>query len=290
LAQAILVAIDADGVEFALPEADGGEAPVPDKVEAAAAPTFTDAIMGYADRRGVELRGCRLFVSVAGAMSAGAIRTTNGRWYISVAGLEALTGVTPRVVNDVTAIAYATLDDPRTLPFGGYKSRLDDAVRRSAVIFAGGGLGAAGIDRRGTLSILDSEAGHTPFAPTDDAEWALVQQVTRSHGWASYEQVAQALATATGELARDQLAIVLGRYAAVVTMAFGAWDGAYLCGPLFDQVARQGRSAVFRDAFEGRSKMRNLLRQAPTVTLQDRVSAIAGLAKLYGGAQANDAA
>ena len=281
---AILIAVDPNGVEFALPADAPGQVTGLEQVNASVCPTFTDAIMRYAERHGVPLRGTRLYLSVAGTMRAGTVRTTNGRWFISLSGLAGLTGIEPRVVNDVTAMALGTLDDPLTVPFGRFAANADPKAQRHAIIYAGAGLGAACVDRRGgLLKIVDSEVGHTPFAPTTDAEWQLTNRVRAAHGWASHEQMMQELGATPdrpGSETTQLLAAVLGRYAATVVMTFGAWDRVYLCGPVFDRLVRADKADAFRAAFEGGSKMRTLLRDIPTLVMPNALEPIRGLSIL----------
>ena len=291
---AILASVDADGVEFALPAAAPGEFKALERIDAHQCPTFTDALMRYAAGHRIALRDCRLIMSIAGAVIAKTVRTTNGRWFISLSGLQAVTSGAPLVVNDVGATAWATADQPRTTPFGRAANVRPADVGRHAVVYAGRGLGAACVDRNsGRVKIGESEAGHIPFAVQSEADWNLASASIRRHGEASYERVicdlmenAEAPLQKSGD--RDErLTELLANYCATIALTFAAWDGLYLTGHLFDRIAGPLHAGAFRTTFEGRGKMRGMLGQVPIRLLQLPHSSLSGLSILHGRTLAN---
>lgn len=81
---AILACVGSDGVEFALPSSTPGEVHGVEYIDAASCPTFTDALMRFAAAHRLVLRDCQLIMSIAGAINGATVRTTNGRWFISL--------------------------------------------------------------------------------------------------------------------------------------------------------------------------------------------------------------
>ncbi|MFD1105229.1 glucokinase [Sphingobium olei] len=287
---AILACVGSEGVDFALPSAAPGEVHGLQHINANDCPTFTDALMRYASQARLSLRDTKLFMSIAGAVNGTTVRTTNGRWFISLSGLSAVTGGEPVILNDVAATAWATADRPRALPFGGPSDQTRSHKGRHAIISAWrGGLGAACVDRHdGFLKIVESEAGHTPFAVQDEDDWAMAKACIVRHGTASYEHILFDLMDGrtlhrpiAGHELDEKFAVLLGRYSAEVTLTFTAWDGIYLCGSVFDTVAKRSLSATFRAAFEGKGKLRQLLQQTPSQLFQLRNGSLSGLSILY---------
>ena len=174
---AILACVGSDGVEFALPSARAGDVHGVERISAHECPTFTDALMRYAAQYRVTLRDAQLFMSIAGAVNGTTVRTTNGRWFISLSGLEAVTSGRPVILNDVAAMAWATAESPQATPYGAHSDQLMSHKGRHAIVSAWrGGLGAACVDRRdGFLKIVESEAGHTPFAAQNEDEWSMAK-------------------------------------------------------------------------------------------------------------------
>lgn len=288
-ASAILASVDPDGVEFALPSSTPGDFRSLERIDAGQCPTFTDALMRYAANHRIALRHTRLVMSIAGAVNGTTIRTTNGRWFISLSGLQAVTAGEPIIVNQVGAMAWATADQFRNAG----RSAIPSAPRvgRHAVVYAGSGLGAACVDQRGGgIKIVESEAGHIPFAPQSEADWELARTAMQRHGEASYERVIFDLIESDklrgmSDL-NDRLTIMLANYCSAVAMTFAAWDGLYLNGHLFDRIAGSQYAGIFRDTFEGRGKMRTMLQQTSSQMLQLRHSSLNGLSILLNRMQA----
>lgn len=288
--RAILAYVGSDGVDFALPSSAPGDVVGVERIGAGDCPTFTDALMRFAARHALPLRECRLFMSIAGAVNGATVRTTNGRWFISLSGLQAVTAGEPVIVNDVAAIAWATAERPAARPFGAAGDLFRGQKGRHAVVSAWrGGLGAACVDRRdGFLKIVESEAGHTPFAVENEEDWQIAKACIARHGDASYERILFDLmdgvplhhAVAGAEL--DRLFVtLLGRYSATIALTFAAWDGLYLFGTVFDRIGVPHNAPAFRAAFEGKGKLRGLLQQTPTQLIQMRHGSLSGLSILY---------
>lgn len=291
---AILACVGADGVDFAMPSALVGEVERVERIEAIGCPTFTDALMRYAEKYRLSLRDHHLFMSIAGAVNGTTVRTTNGRWFISVAGLRAVTAGEPMVVNDVAAMAWATANLPNAMPFGRASGMASTRKGRHAIISAWrGGLGAACVDwQDGAIRVVESEAGHTPFAAHDDDDWLMAKACNIKHGEASYERIlfdlmdGQKLHRAfSSDALEEKFASLLGRYSATVALTFTSWDGIYLSGAVFDRIAKPHLTSTFRTSFEGKGKMRSMLQQIPSQLFQVRNGSLSGLSILCGKAR-----
>lgn len=284
-APTVLAAIGPDSVEFALQHGDETGPFATETVAAARYSTFSDALLRYADRHQVNLYGTRLCVAVAGAVHDDVIRVTNGRWYVSRSGLFAITGRDVSILNDVSAIAHATLDGQPLRPFGIGGPRDDPDGGCSIVVFADRGLGAATIHRNGTAFVTNSEAGHVTFAPQTPTEREIARFI-RSDGHVTYEEMLAALMR-SGFLLRPatplhsddlMLASILGRYCGMVALTFAAWNGVYLCGSAIAMLDRPVSRDAFCEGFRSGGPMRNRMREMPFAIVEQRGAIMRGLA------------
>ena len=78
------------------------------EIPIAGVPTFTDALQQFEREEGVPLRGLQCAMAIAGAASGETISLVRSRWTISRAGLMAIFGTQPVILNDVAARAWAT--------------------------------------------------------------------------------------------------------------------------------------------------------------------------------------
>jgi len=287
---AILASVGSTGVEFALPSARPGDVRGIERIDASECPTFTDALMRFARQHGLTLRECRLFMSVAGAVNGATIRPTNGRWFISLSGLRVVTAGEPMVINDVAAIAWATAERPQGIAFGASAEIARGQDGRHAIASAWrGGLGAACVDRTdGRITVISSEAGHTPFAVATEDDWLMAKACVARHGDASYERILFDLMDGQilhrrldGRELLDLFATLLGRYVAEVALTFTAFDGVYLSGSVFDRIVTAQLGPRFRAALEGHGKFRPMLQQTPTPFFPLANGSLNGLSILY---------
>jgi glucokinase len=131
-------------------------------------------------------------ISVAAALTGDTIKMTNNPWVISQStlaedlGLEKLT-----LLNDFGSIAHATtvLDENELLHICGPDKVLpkDGLV---SVIGPGTGLGVAMvIIRNGQEFVVETEAGHTDFAPLDQVETAILDRLRERYLRVSVERI-----------------------------------------------------------------------------------------------------
>lgn len=132
----------------------------------------------------------RVVLGVAGPVSNGHVKLTNGTWTFDAAALSThFGGARTLLLNDLVATAYAvevldgdelaTLQEGEPVPDGN-----------AALIAAGTGLNEAMLPRLGgRLRPMPAEAGHTDFAARTNREIALVQRLRGERGRVSVEDV-----------------------------------------------------------------------------------------------------
>ncbi len=262
------------------------------RLDAAQFSTFTGALQEYARQHDIGLRRHRLALAVAGAIKGDTVRVTNGRWILSVAGLTQMLGAAPIVINDVSAIAWATLGveaaslrplDPsiRTAKSGG----------RRMVIWLGEGLGAAtlGFDDGGIPFVLDGEAGHMTFAAETDWEKTCRGDLARHHGHVSYERILTldgdhaAWRDGQGAMAKDRIALaragMLGSFAGNATLAAGAWNGVYFVGPGAAFLSDPQNAAAMLIRLRGKGRYQRILSDVPCFLVSGTELGLTGVAK-----------
>jgi len=125
---------------------------------------------------------------VAGPILDGVVDVTNLPWHISADALAHQFGCPVRLLNDLEAVAFATLDLA-----GDDVEDLQPGIAREGhrcVIAAGTGLGQALIPWDGSsYHPCATEGGHADFAPRDDTEIALLRYLRRSHARVSWERI-----------------------------------------------------------------------------------------------------
>lgn len=134
----------------------------------------------------------RAAFAVAGPIDGGPIRFVNSHWVIDPRGLATELGLDAALLlNDFGAMAHAVdaLDPGYLAPVCGPDAPLPDRGAIS-VIGVGTGLGVAVLQRRpkGPV-VLETEGGHTAFAPLDDDERRVRDSLAAEIGRVSVERV-----------------------------------------------------------------------------------------------------
>lgn len=252
------------------------------------------AIRAYLGERQVR----EAVLAVATPVESDTIRFTNSPWAFSREALRERLGLERlAVLNDFVAqaLAVAHLSDEEVAPIGG-GTRL--AERPAVVLGPGTGLGCAILTWRGARPVpLASEAGHASFAPEDEREAALLAELRRAHGHVSFERIVSgpglvATARALARLAGDTLApagpgevvrrareqdcphcrealrvfsAALGNFAGNLALAVLARGGVYLVGALLGRLGSTFDSDLFRERFETKGRLAEILRAIPTL-------------------------
>ena len=238
--------------------------------------TFTDALQQYSRERDFAMKGRQLVISVAGAVRGDTIRITNGRWFVSITGLQSMFGVRPLVINDASAVAWSTimLQQKDLRPLDGVQSDPQSLRARRAVIGVGDGLGAAcfAYDDQGRPYVLDGEGGHMTCALDTEAQRARLDPLRKQHGHLSYERAINQLIDEGSKHASDSAdakamstvgAGVLGSFAGNIALTYGAWGGVYITGPGAATLLRSTTYTAFRESFIAKGRFRTQLATVP---------------------------
>ncbi len=220
------------------------------------------------------------------------------------------------VINDAaaTAMSLEWLSDADKVPIGAAASAAGSLRNgRYAIVSPDLGLGVSGVEiGEGTCRVIDSEAGHMAFAPTDPLEVELLKQLGSVYGRVSYERLLswqglselhRALgivesgrektltplevllygrtgADALCAKALDCFCNILGDFAGDVALALGANQGVFLSGRFILEAQEWVGSSGFRQRFESKGRLSQVVAALPTWALVNRASALTGAARL----------
>ncbi|MCJ7421675.1 glucokinase [Sphingomicrobium astaxanthinifaciens] len=256
-------------------------------------PTFTDVLQAYARETGRDLGKLDPLLVIAGAASGEMISLTRSNWTITRAGLASLFGTRVRIINDVVAMGWAaTNSTSRAALVRGTKPAPDfTSPGRMAMVYVGGGVGAAiiDIDREGYQRVMETEIGHMDFAPQSERELKLAEARRGSFSQTSWEAM---LTTERNdecwgafpemrELERDRmLGEWFGRFLANLVHAQGAWNGVMLAGPRAAQLTTGSAKIAFEGAFTKRRQFQRLLLQVPVWSMSQSEAVLSGGAAL----------
>ena len=261
--------------------------------------SFAEAATAYL----VNLRGGdrpqHAVLAVAGRILDNEVRITNHPWTISFAQTRRMLGlVSCHAINDFAAMSLglpllaphesAALGQPAAPAFGG------DPAQTFAVLGPCSGLGVGALlVRDGRVVALQTEGGHVGVAPVDAIEFEVLALLQRRFGRVSLERLLSgsglvnlhaALAQVEGRDATDvrpeditanaasapenhrTLEIfcnLLGAAAGDFVLAYGAWQGAWLCGGLTPHVLPWLQADGFRARFENKGRFAEAMRQVP---------------------------
>lgn len=270
----LLIEASAEGVlrvATALP----GERPRLHKVnqlDISGVPTFTDGLQRIEREQGVTLRGTKCAIAMAGATSGEALSLVRSRWTITRSGLAAIFEQPVIVLNDVASRAWAIRSGSATIVnVRGTGMPAFDTPARYAMVMVEEGVGAAIVDcdRTGRMRVLETEAGHTDFAPVNEAEFRLAAALKGTAPAASWEKMLMldrndpVWASACPQvLDRDRTRMQaewLGRFSVTLAHAFGAWNGVMLTGSRGNRIVEAGSRAAFDSSFIGRRNFARLI-------------------------------
>lgn len=256
----------------------------------------------YLDR--VENRPVHAVLAVAGLVAGDEVQITNSPWRTSRGRFAAeLKFTTVRLVNDFAAMSAAipSLSDAVLEPIGPHSAPKVDRHRPQvmAVIGPGTGLGVGVLlIRDGRLLIIDTEGGHSAFAPTTAEEREILVVMSGRFGRVSNERLVSStgllnlyeafcsvrdvpIRAATPEAvtaeamcgdseARRSVELfceLLGALAGDVVMTTGAWDGVYLAGGLIAPMLPWLKRGKFRERFESKGRLASALAPVPTIAI-----------------------
>lgn len=311
---ALVADIGRQSVRFGLTGGEAGLMPRDvRKFMTAEHPTFTSALVAYLG--GVGLQEARLpsALAVAGAVRGDLINLTGSRWYISLAGVEAVLRQRPRALNEcaANALALTLLPISAFTPLAGPTPRPVEPGGNYVVIGTGTGLGVAAlVTGDGRLRAIQTEAGHMSLAATspDERKFADhcaargiqpdVETLLSAPGLLlAYEALSGGKKLdkpeeVTRNIGRDPVstAVVrlfvehLGAFAGDLALAYGAWDGVFLTGAIARALQPQLMDPGFRRRFEAKPAFRRQLSEVPVALVNRNDLELLGAAAALGHA------
>ncbi|GJD48409.1 Glucokinase [Methylobacterium crusticola] len=303
--------IGGTNARFAVQEAPGAETVLLAHAQTAAYPDPSAAIRD-ALSAGRTAAPRSAILAVAARVDGPAVHLTNAHWVIEGAAIGRDLGLsTCAVVNDYVPVAAgaAALDpageDRHVLAQVGPVLRPKGGAR--LVLGPGTGFGAAALVPYGEqLAIVSTEAGHTDFGPSDEAEAALWPRLARIEGRITVEALLSGPGLArlyaglgggeasppeiterglSGEdpVARETLALfakLLGRLCGDLALTFLATGGVYLGGGIAPRILPVLAEGAFRQAFTRKPPFVAQMEQIPTCVITVADPALAGLSAL----------
>jgi glucokinase len=263
--------------------------------------TFTDAALAYLGECGVRAR--RGVFAFAGQVRDGEVQVTNHSWSVSRERVRAELALASAVfVNDFAAMSLCV-----PLLGAGEVHRIGDAppsslqgTRTFAVVGPGTGLGVGALLlREGRAAALETEGGHTSFAPRTEEEIEVLRRLTARFGRVSNERLLcgsglSNLHEALGEIhgvldgrltpeeitrragagedaacvrAIETFCELLGAVAGDFVLAFGAWDGVWLAGGLTPLLLPWLERGGFRRRLEDKGRFAEAMTRVPSTAI-----------------------
>jgi glucokinase len=239
----------------------------------------------------------RSAIAIAGLARGDAISVTRTRWFLSRAGVQAMLGQPPLILNDFAAQAWA-LGSASTRPLEMFAGPADFSLERPGcycVLGITSGLGAAVVTRApgGGVTVLATEAGHGGYAPATAELAELTAEIFPARYPVAVEDVISASGLtaiyaalcrrdralvrartpeditrgiATDPMARracDLLAQAFWAEAGGLVMTYGAWDGLLITGALGNALRPLLRRPEMATLFVGRGRHARTLAAVP---------------------------
>ncbi|MGY4394933.1 glucokinase [Sphingomonas sp. UYAg733] len=258
--------------------------------------TFTSALLSYLDQVGLRDKPIPSVLAIAGSARGDLINLTGSRWYISLSGVEAVLRVRPRALNEcaASALALTTMGSASFRAIGLRATKPVQPGGNYLIVSVGTGLGVAALitGADGRLTAVQSEAGHMGFTPANANEqkfaafmrgkgpWSAETLLSASglvNAYAALAENGKSVATpeeVTRSIGRDPVSAAvakmvagyLGAFIGDVVLAFGAWEGVFLTGPIIRSLAGELTDTGFRSRIEAKDAFRRQLGDVP-VTL-----------------------
>ena len=275
--------------------------------------TFRAYCRGLGQQPLPKVAGLAIFASVNGDR----FTITQTGWSFSKAEIADAFGFERVIViNDAaaTAMSLEWLSDADKVPIGAAASVAGPLRHgRYVIVSPDLGLGVSGVEiGEATCRVIDSEAGHMAFAPTDPLEVELLKQLGSVYGRVSYERLLswqglselhRALgvvesgrektltplevllygrtgADALCARALDCFCNILGDFAGDVALALGANQGVFLSGRFILEAQEWVGPSGFRQRFESKGRLTQVVAALPTWAVVNRASALTGVSRL----------
>jgi glucokinase len=248
-------------------------------------------------------------IAIADPVDGDQVSMTNHDWTFSIeAARRALGFDTLLVVNDFTALAMAGLTDSQRVQVGGGARRPNSVI---GLLSPGTGLGVCGlIPAADRWIVLDSEGGHTTFAPANEREDLVLQYARNQWSHVSFERVSAGLGIEViyrALAARDQKRVtfdtsdvikralegeplatesvdvfcgILGTFAGNIAVTLGSLGGIYVGGGVVPRLAGFFARSSFRERFEAKGRFEAYLQNVPTYVITAECPALLGVSAI----------
>lgn len=285
--------------------------------DCAAFPTLGAAIVQYLSQPATVAAGGyqarQAGIAIANPIDGDWVRMTNHHWSFSIEAICSQFGLQSlQVVNDFAALARALpfLSAQHRMQIGGGAPRANSVI---GLIGAGTGLGVSGLVSAGDRWIaLDSEGGHSSFAPIGEREFDIVRHAATRFEHVSAERLLsgpgmrlayEALSARAGVPAQDWGAAgimerglsgeclvcvetletfcdMLGTIAGNVALTLGARGGVYIGGGIVPRLGEFFARSGFRRRFEQKGRFSAYQAQIPTYVITAAYPALIGMSAI----------
>jgi glucokinase len=239
----------------------------------------------------------------------------NGTWTLSLSDLKRQFGFDKTfVINDVAALAAALpwLGAKDVSRFGEHAGQIAPVIGdgRYGVIYANHGLCAAALTHtRHGYEVIDTEAGHTAFAPSTPLEEEILRHLRKSHGRVSNEHLicdpglvnihravceihdlphadmtpleillyARTNTDAACAKTLDVFFSALGAFAGDVALSLCAEGGVYFFSNALVEAGTDAFRARLRETFEEKGQFRSFVSAIPTLAITNPSARLVGL-------------
>jgi glucokinase len=255
-------------------------------------------------------------IACAGPIAQGKVSFTNLDWKADAQQLGRMLGIDRvRLLNDLEAHGWAVpvLLGPDLAGIGG---SFDKPATPDAGPIAVFGVGTGTnvslhlTDDHGHEQVIVGEGGHIGFAPHDEIDLAIWQQLARRFGRVSIERLAsgpgllniyEALCALDGSMvecdsppavvtaaqkanriavqALERFCLILGTIAGDFALAFGARGGVYISGGIAPLLIDALNTGGFRQRFESKGRFEAYMAAIPTCVIVHPSSALLGAAR-----------
>jgi len=231
-------------------------------------------------------------MAIAGAASGETISLVRSRWTISRAGLFAFFGTQPVILNDVATRAWATRSGTANVEL--LRSSGSPSLDRPGgygMIMVEEGVGAAivDVDRDHGVRVLETEAGHTDFSPSNEREERLAKAIQKTGSLVTWEMMLMldrhdpAWGQACPDLLEAErprlLAALIGRFAINLMHNFGAWQGMMITGSRAGRILEARNRVYFDSAYATRRNFSRLIIGAPAWRVDQHEAVLTGAAE-----------
>jgi len=279
-------------------------------------PHLSNVIEQYLTDKKLPAAQVNACLAIACPVDTDSISMTNLPWKFSQKQLKAdlkLNSLT--MINDYTAIAMAIplLNDDQKVKVG--RGEATGKNQPIAVCGPGTGLGVANlVNINNHWHCLGGEGGHTDFAPVDELDVKIFQQLKITKKRISYEQLlsgfgieqiyqallvindvqdtesknklsakeisSQALAGTCNisDQALSQFCRILGSFAGNLALTTGSLGGVYIAGGIVPRFVDYVDNSEFRKRFESKGRMTHLNENTPTYVITESQPGLMGAA------------